>query len=127
MTVTICSGLIVFPQKLSVLQTGEINCFKSQVDSLWQGRSASSWTGPPPLQHPSGQPPSLRFLFSGVLRQGETEGLGSWVGGGDSTGREAGLGSSWSEGAASEAAVKLLGGGALARGCPCLIASHLPS
>lgn len=78
MTVTICSGLIVFPQKLSVLQTGEINCFKSQVDSLWQGRSASSWTGPPPLQHPSGQPPSHRLLSSGVLRQRETEGLGSW-------------------------------------------------
>lgn len=32
MTITICSGLIVFPQKLIVLQIGEINCFKSQVD-----------------------------------------------------------------------------------------------
>lgn len=100
MTITICSGLIVFPQKLSVLQIGEINCFKSRVDSLRQGSSASSWTGPPPLQHPSGQPPGRRLLSSGVLRQGETEGLGSWVGGGDSTGREARLGSSWSEGAA---------------------------
>lgn len=32
MTITICSGLIVFPQKLIVLQIGGINCFKSQVD-----------------------------------------------------------------------------------------------
>lgn len=97
MTITMCSGLIVFPPKPSVLQIGEINCFKSQVDSLWQGSSACSWTGPPPLQHPSGQPPSHRLLSSGVLRQAETEGLWAWVGGGDSTGREAELGSSWSE------------------------------
>lgn len=34
MTITICSELIVFPQKLIVSQIGEINCFKSQVDSL---------------------------------------------------------------------------------------------
>lgn len=34
MTITICSGLIVFPQKLIVVQIGEINCLKSQVDWL---------------------------------------------------------------------------------------------
>lgn len=34
MTITICSGLIVFPLKLIVLQIGEINCLKSQVDWL---------------------------------------------------------------------------------------------
>lgn len=34
MTITICSGLTVFPQKVVVLQTGEINCLKSQVDWL---------------------------------------------------------------------------------------------
>jgi len=34
MTITICSGLIVFPQKLIVVQMGKINCWKSQVDWL---------------------------------------------------------------------------------------------
>ena len=34
MTITTCSGLTVFPQKLIVLQTREINCLKSQVDWL---------------------------------------------------------------------------------------------
>lgn len=53
MTITICSGLIVLPQKLIVLQIGEINCLKSQVDCLEPsaGQAGPAFTSSPPLRN----------------------------------------------------------------------------
>lgn len=65
MTITICSGLIVFPQKLSILQIGEINCFKSQVDFLWQGSSASSWLALHLFSSPQASYPAAGFCRLG--------------------------------------------------------------
>lgn len=68
MTITICSGLIVFPQKLIVLQIGEINCLKSQVD-----RFLNPVEGGRPCLHLDSRTPkavtSSDFLPLGVLMQ----------------------------------------------------------
>jgi hypothetical protein len=75
MTITICSGLIVFPQKLIVSQIGKINCLKSQVDCFltqWMEAGPAST-----LIAPSRTVTQQWLLPFQDLRQGQTEDLGS--------------------------------------------------